>query len=135
MGFKRPVTNYKLLFDGTEYDGLEIVVSALSVGEMQEITRKSASVFASGVPTVLGQVDTSDELLEKFANCIVSWNLVEEDDTPIVPSVESVKAQEAPFITAIVNAWMSATAGVTPDLGKDSDSGETFPEALIPMDT
>jgi len=133
MGFKRPVTNYKLLFEGTEYDGLEITTSSLSVAELQEVTRSSASAVEGDVSTALGMVKASDELLRKFADSIVTWNLEEEDDTPILPSFEAVASLEPAFLMTIVSAWMGAITGVSPDLGKDSGSGETFPEALIPM--
>lgn len=134
MGFKKPVTLYKLLFDGTEYDGLEIVTKSLSVGEMQEITKESVGVLSDGVHSVLGKVEASEALLKRFADSIVSWNLEDEDGTPIVVSLATVLEQDAAFIHAIVTAWMKATAGVSADLGKDSVSGETFPEALIPME-
>jgi hypothetical protein len=135
MGFKKPVTIYKLLFEGTEYDGLEIHTKSLSVGEMQEITRTSAGISEKGISTALGKVEASEEVLQRFADSILMWNLEEDDGTPIEPTLKNVLEQEAAFVNAIVTAWMEATTGVSVELGKDSPSGETFPEASIPMVT
>lgn len=135
MGFKKPVTLYKLLFEGTEYDGLEITTKSLSVGEMQEITKTSAGISEKGISTTLGMVEASAEVLQRFADSIIEWNLEEDDGTPIRPSLNNVMNQEAAFVHTIVTAWMQATVGVSADLGKDSGSGGTFPEATIPMAT
>jgi hypothetical protein len=76
-----------------------------------------------------------EQLLNGFAKALVSWNLEEEDGTPVPPTLEKVREQEFIFILPVVTAWMDAIAGVSADLGKDSGSGVTFPEGSLPMET
>jgi hypothetical protein len=86
-----------------------------------------------------GNTDTASkstrDMLTMFANALIEWNLEDENGVPVPPTLEGIESQDLPFVLSLVEAWTSILAGTSEDLGKDSDSGERFPEELIPMET
>lgn len=122
MGYKRNNRVYKLVFKDEDMDGLEVRCRSLPLAKYMEL-----------VGLVEGGVDLSNvgDILGEFAQVIVSWNLVDDDDQPIPPSAETLLAQDYDFVLAIINAWSAAIAGVSGPLERPSPDGEM--EAQIPM--
>lgn len=144
MGYKAKsdgATTYTLEF--VDRDGLEVKVRNGTAGESLEglglewvvnsevrkarlATRDSAKVEVSRAYTL-------------FLDRVISWNLEEDDGTPIPIEMDALLAQDDNLVADMVNAWLSIVFGVSGPLDKRSTGGETetaksFEEALIPMD-
>jgi hypothetical protein len=88
MAFKRKRKVYKLDFEGTEYDGLEVKVRGLTTGEYLELVSLSA-------PGTEGDAKETDGMLQLFASHLISWNLVDEDNNEPIPSTfEGIKTND-----------------------------------------
>lgn len=77
-GFKKQAKLYHLTFEDPDLEGFECITKSISTGDFLEITGLAQAVQANP--------GESDILLRKFATALVSWNLEDEDDTP-VPAV------------------------------------------------
>lgn len=128
MGYKRTPKHYNLVFgEDSEFAGLEVTVSGMSVGELLDIADLQERVED-------GKLEDIQQLLEKFASSLISWNLEDEEGNGIPVSTEAVKQQDLPFVLALIEHWVEAMAAVTKDLGKGSNSGATSEEAQLPME-
>jgi hypothetical protein len=123
-GYKRKSKNYVLAFEDPEMDGLEVRVKSMSVGKVREFLAKSRS----------NEVDVG-ATFDDFADGLLSWNLLDDDDRPVPPTREGIDAQDVDFIMAIVTAWMETITGVADadPLGGRSNSGEPSLVASLPM--
>jgi hypothetical protein len=124
-GYKRKAKNYVLAFEDPEMDGLEVRVKSMSVGKVREFLAKSRS----------NEVDVG-ATFDDFADGLLSWNLLDDDDQPVPPTRVGIDAQDVDFIMAIVTAWMETITGV-PDadpLDGRSNSGEPSLVASLPME-
>lgn len=128
MAFKRKRKVYKLDFEGTEYEGLEVKVRGLTTGEYLEIVSLSA-------PGAEGDKET-EGMLRMFARHLVSWNLEDEETGELVPTdYEGVKSNDFVMNMFIVNAWTAAIADVPEKTEKKSLPGEPSLVASIPTET
>lgn len=128
MGFKRKRKIYKLDFAGTEYDGLEVRVTGLTTGEYLEL------VSLSG-PTEEGEREV-EGMIRMFQKHLVSWNLENEDGSPIDTSYEAVSENDFTMNTSIVNAWTAALASVPDETAKklppiDNPLVESIPTEIL----
>ena len=128
MGFKRKRKIYKLDFEGTPYEGLEVRITGLTTGEYLEL------VSLSG-PTQEGDGE-AEGMIRMFAKHLVSWNLEDEDGSPIGTSYEDVADNEFTMNTAIVNAWTAAIAQVPEETAKklpptESPLVESIPTEML----
>jgi hypothetical protein len=135
MGFKKQTTIYELTFEDPDLEGLEIRARSVPSGDLLDLMDAASKVDATSKTFSANDLSAIEQLLNGFAKALVSWNLEEEDGTPVPPTLEKVREQEFIFILPVVTAWMDAIAGVSADLGKDSGSGVTFPEGSLPMET
>lgn len=127
MTFKRRRKVYKLDFEGTEYEGLEVKVRGLTTGEYLEIVSLSA-------PGAEGDKET-EGMLRMFANHLVSWNLIDEETGELVPTdYEGVKSNDFVMNMFIVNAWTAAIADVPEKTEKKSPTGDPSLVASIPTE-
>lgn len=125
--FKRKRKVYKLDFEGTEYEGLDVKVRGLTTGEYLEIVSLSA-------PSTEGDKET-EGMLRMFASHLVSWNLEDEDDKPVPTDYDGVKSNDFVMNMFIINAWTAAIASVPEKTEKKSLPGETFLAESIPTET
>ena len=146
MGFRKQEKVYVLQFDG-ELEGLEVRMRGASAGELLKLEGMKYNT-----PEKLHEVFTF------FGSKIISWNLEEEDGTPItfdpqkvdveedglsVKRLETVdeakarvlEAQDIDFVFDVMSAWKNALTGVSDPLERSSHDGERFPEESIPMET
>lgn len=135
MGFKKQTTIYELTFEDPDLEGLEIKAKSVPSGDLLDLMDAASKVDVTTKTFSSDDLSAIEQLLNGFAKALVSWNLEEEDGTPIPPTLEKVREQEFIFILPIVTAWMDAIAGVSSDLGKDSGSGETSLVESLPMET
>jgi hypothetical protein len=75
------------------------------------------------------------QIAELLAAKMVSWDLAEDDDTPVPTTAEAIRKEDISMVMEILNAWTEVAMGVKASLGKGSNSGQPFPEESIPMET
>ncbi len=135
MGYVRERRNYRLIFTDPDLDGLEVVAQAASIGTYERIAGLATREYGS-VPTA-ADLEEIAALLEAFAAVLVSWNLEEpigkgDKVRPVPATLAGLKAQDLPFVQAIILAWMQAVAGVSTPLDETSDGGGM--EESLPME-
>jgi hypothetical protein len=136
MGFTPRSTIYTLLFEGTDYEGLEVRMRATKLGALFDAGDLLAIGDRVGIdvaPTAaeMGQITSQ---FEDLADHLVSWNIEDEDGRPVPANLEGMKTQELPLIVRIVKAWQQAMGDVAPPLPNSSSSGRP-PDALyMPME-
>lgn len=129
MAFKRKRKVYRLDFEGTEYDGLEVKVRGLTTGEYLELISLSA-------PGTEGDSKETDGMLRLFASHLISWNLVDEDNNEPIPSTfDGIKTNDLTMNMFIVNAWTSAMVEVPASTEKKSPTGVDSLAESIPTET
>lgn len=129
MGFKR--RTYTLTFEG-DFEGLEVVTKPMSVETWLYLTGQSEDADDQTEKT---SAERGAEGIRLFADALVSWNLEEEDGTPVPTTREAIHDQEMKMIDTIVGAWTNAAAKVADPLPETSSDGEQSLEASIPMAT
>jgi hypothetical protein len=128
MGYKRKRKVYKLDFEGTEYDGLEVRVSGLTTGEYLDLVSLSAPGTEGGKET--------DGMLQLFSEHLLSWNLIDDEtDEPVPTTFDGIKSNDLRMNMAIVNAWTDAMVEVSAKTEKKSVTGDDPLVASIPMET
>ena len=132
MGYRPPTTGQKLDFAGTEHEGLEVTVDAAPMGAALGITELFGTARQRNSQEAAGALR---EVLATFASVLEAWN-VEHPRTgePVPPTVEGLLSLDTDFVMFVIGAWLTGTTGADEELGKDSTSGGTSEEALIPMD-
>lgn len=146
-GYVRKRTVYKLKFADEEFDGLEVLVKSMDLGEYRTFVAEMVELAGED-----GQVDVDDlgadelELLdrmyEKFAGVLLKWNLQRHEDpfdesTPVVdvpPTLEGLQSQEPGFVMQIIDAWMTATSDIDVPLGARSSDGRPSEELASMME-
>jgi hypothetical protein len=132
MGYKREKTIYNLVFPDME--GLEVKATSTSMGEFQRIAKLAVKLDENPDELSVDDIDALDALFERFAKVLISWNLEDEDGTPVPATKEGLLDQDPVFVMTVVNVWLSTVSSVPASLGKDSNSTNTFPEVSIPME-
>lgn len=127
MGYRRERKVYKLVFEDPQYEGLEIRAASIPVGKLLKLAN-------------VGDLNnvTQEELsaiFEVFAGALISWNLEEDDGTPVPTTVDGLYTLEIDFIMQIISAWMEAVAGVPGPLRQRSSNGSRSVEQSLPMET
>lgn len=131
-GYRHKAKTYKLTFE--DYPGLEVVTKSASINVLSKMMRLAVEVDGVGTDDLTAEdIDKMDELYAGFAKALVSWNLEDEDGTPVPTTVEGVRDQDPDFILSIVMRWAEAVSSPPDDLGKGSNSGPRFPEGSLPM--
>jgi hypothetical protein len=131
MGFTVPRTTFKLKFKDPEYDGLEVIATELSTGELWQWMEDEKVANAGG--------DTGMEarrrLLQVLAEAIVSWNAEDDKGQPVPTTVEGLLAQGHRFNNRLMDAWTDALVGISAPLPQPSADGAPSAEASIPMES
>lgn len=134
MGFTPKRTQYRLKFDKTtDLDGLEITTRSVSVGQLMDLQRFGSEL--AGAEDDDFAPEAIEKMVDLLASGIVEWNVEDEEGRPVEPTTANLLAQDLPFIYAVLTAWSQAMSGISESLGKDSTSGESFPEESLPMET
>lgn len=128
MGYRKQSTLYKLVFE--KYDGLEVFVKSMSVGDLMELS--SSSDFAN-MEDLKASMEQSEKMLQTFANHLVKWNLETEDGKPVAANLKGIKTQELPFIVELILEWMNQVAKVDENLGLKQNTMRNL--GSLPMET
>lgn len=122
MGFREPSTITLTFEPGDEYHGLEARMRGMSIADWLQ---------ASGLDGSDG--DDAATTMKRFYDALVSWNLEDEDGTPI-PVIDAPN-RDSRMIRRLNNAWIETLTGVhkADPLPEPSPSGGTSPAPPIPM--
>lgn len=128
MGYVPKRTLYKLDFSQTEHAGLEVTTKSATMAALLDILSLSDNVEQAGVKNV--DRDQLEKLFGLFDEVLVSWNVEEEDGTPVPATKAGLLSQDPGFVMEVIGAWGTAMAKAPPPLPKPS-SGPL--EETIPM--
>jgi hypothetical protein len=124
MGYRRIPTIYTLA-DVAGNEGFIVRMKGLKFGQTRDLMKlMDDEDFTKAI----------DPILDVVVKNIVSWNLEEEDGTPVESDKEGIESLEINVVLELVNDWIGAIVGVPEDLGKDSQSGGQFPGAPVTME-
>lgn len=130
-GFVYEPNTYTLQFGPKDQlHGLEVVVQSVPLGKFLKITQLAGDAGSTDPGKALGAVA---ELFDTLGSALVSWNLTDRQGTPVPCTVEALQDQPTELGMRLVQEWMQAIGGVSPELGKGSDSGVTYPAVPMPM--
>lgn len=127
MGFKRKLKVYKLVFEDTEYEGLEVKIRGLTTGEYLDL-------IALTGPTDADENEATG-MLNMFAEHLISWNLEDEEGNPVPATFEGLKANDFTMNSVMLNAWTEAIANVPMSTEKKSPTGDVTLLESIPTET
>ena len=122
--FRLPNQTAHLTFEGTQWEGAEVVVRlGMTINMYLEITR----LVSNNNPIELTQV---------FGNAmLVAWNLVDEDGTPIPATGDGMNGlPDIALALRIVHLWLEAVAGVSAPLEPQLNGGNTLVAASTALD-
>ena len=125
MAYRR-VPNIYTLTGITGEDGLEIRIQGLKIGKL----RKMAALMENEEE---GMAENLDAVLDLILEGAVSWNL-EDESGPVELTREALEEFEVPALFSMLEKWMDQAAGVGRELGKDSNSGVSFPAPPLTME-
>lgn len=127
MGYRARGKLYRLQFE--DRPELDVRCAGVSLKKIFEVGDQTDRVRAgAGLAEVRGLVDL-------FASRLRFWNVVDENDAEIPADADGFWSLDSDDALAMLLAWIDVMTGQIPDsLGKDSTSGQQFPEASIPMD-
>ena len=127
-GFEVSGTGQKLDFTGTKYEGLEVTIDAAPLGLLLDVAEKY-STLTDGDVDMKAAMPIMSALVERFADVLEEWNVTRKGE-PVPADLAGLRSLDAKFVLAVIGAWVTGTAEADDDLGKDSPSGGSSPEAL-----
>ena len=123
MGFKVPRKTARLVFEGDEFEGCEIVCALDITFDAQEHLEE------------LQKANDNRKTLAYFAeNCIVSWNLVDDDGKELPITGASFFNFPGWFGILVLNGWaegVKKASGVSGPLVEPSKNGSTSEEESV----
>jgi hypothetical protein len=136
MGFTYNRTLYKLKFADADLEGLEVTARGTTINGLLKFVNLGAELDGLDAdhmdPAELSQ--KLPAMFSPFAKVLVSWNLEDEDGTPVPATLEGLMDQEVPFVARVIEAYVTGIAQAPPPLPKSSGDGATTDlEASIPM--
>lgn len=123
MGYVHKKKTFLLKFADGEMEGLEVKVQAIPLGKLLEFEELAAKPGREGWR----------EMLTTLTGAIQSWNVEEEDGTPVAADVDGLLAQETDLVLAIIQAWQGGMTTVPAPLPEGSGSSEISLASQIPM--
>jgi hypothetical protein len=124
MGCKRVPKHYKLRFADGDYEGLEVTMKSVSIGEMRALQGNGEESGRDGF----------DRMVSLVASHLVEWNRDDEHGAALPPTMESLEDEEPSLVNLIIDKWTDAVAGVSAPLEQPSTSGAPAPVESIPME-
>ncbi|SRR6266487_2788415 len=113
MGFRYEARQYKLSFEDSELDGLEVISNPVTLSEYNAVS--------------------GDESLAKlFASKLVSWNL-EDKDGPVPATYEALEKQDITLVRTLLEHWFRELTGATSPLPRNSSDSQRSVEESLAM--
>lgn len=123
-----PRTVLKLVFVDAEYEGIEVRVKKLSVGEAFRATDLRWQNPTDTIEDIKAHLA---ELHTMFVDHLVDWNLTEEGGTPVPQTFEGLRGLEGEFVGLLMGTWLDSVHGVSRPLPKPSGSGGSSPPTEV----
>jgi hypothetical protein len=118
VGYRPKRKIFALDFAGTDYEGLQVSVRGMTVGEELDLAEVQI---------------TGSVIVEELTKRLISWNVEDDTGQPVPTTMEGIRTQDGAMILAILDAVRQANSGVPDPLPQTSPSGETSPAPPIPM--
>lgn len=131
MGYKPKPKIFRLRFADPEFEGLVIEAKSPSMGDFLDMSGLAEIDISAASVEDVAEVNS---LFELFVDSVQKWNLEDDDDQPMPVSVKSLRSLDLHFVMSMIEAWMAAVQGASPDLSQPSVGGQPYPEASIPME-
>jgi len=117
-GFRLPEKTARITFEGTDYDGAEIVLR-LSVTFAQFIALRESA-----------QGEDQEGMARLFGESVLmEWNLEDADGNPIPANTDGMLAIPLQLTNLVVQHWVEAVAGVPGPLAEKSGDFSTLAAA------
>jgi hypothetical protein len=131
MGYKRKVLH--LTFE--DKPGLEIYVRSVNVRRALNLMRLADKLTGGQVTDLAEAEKVTGELFGAFADRVVSWTLMEddEDETPVPVSLDSLLDWDFDDAINWVLTWVQQATSVTVPTAAPANGTGTGLEASIPM--
>ncbi|MFF4834108.1 hypothetical protein [Streptomyces sp. NPDC001315] len=111
--------------EGHQYHGAEARVRGMAIGEYMAATGLDG-----------GDGDNAAASMKRFSERLLSWNLEDEDGTPIPATPEGLAQVDQGLARALQNAYVESIIGVhsADPLPESSPSGEPSLVESVPME-
>lgn len=136
-GYKPVRTVFVLTFEDPDLEGCEVRCKRISLGRLRELLGFLDQAKAlEGEDVAAGSVSAEEgiELLEKlyagFADGLIGWNVLTEDDEPVSPTVAGMLTQDLWFMIKLIEAYLTGMMQAPPDSPPSVNSGTTSEAAL-----
>jgi hypothetical protein len=113
--------------------GLEIYVHSVNVRRALNLMRLTDKMAGGEVTDMAEAEKVTGELFGAFADRVVSWTLVEDDETPVPVSLDSLLDWDFDDAMLWVMTWMQQATSVTVPTAAPANRTGTGLEASIPM--
>jgi len=148
-GYKPKRRIFNLNFDDdTDFPGLQITIRGLSTGRLLGLMALAERFTGRDFTAQSNEDGEEDEsasfspediraikqLFDGFAEALISWNVLDEDNQPVPATLVGVESQDFEFNIPVILAWINTIAGVSEDLGKELTSGPPSRGVSIPME-
>ena len=136
MGYKAKKRIYVIRdWPDEDMEGLEVKARSVKLKKFVEMgSAMSGAKLTMSAENIEEGVDAVNDLLTMFADALVSWNLEDEDGTPVPATLDGLLDQDNEFAMRIVHTWMEIIAGAPAGLKKDLTNGETSQVESLPME-
>lgn len=131
-GFTPPRTVYRLDFEGTELEGLEVrmrggkLATVFDTVQLIGVTEENAT--ASDAKLALAQY-------KEMADHLIDWNVTDENGRAVPATLKGLKSQETRHVNMIAAAWQRAQVDVPGPLPRNSSPSPTPDLPMIPMES
>lgn len=129
MGYKRQRKTLSLKFE--DEPGLEILARSVSVRRFLRVLAQVDDMQSA--PTQ----ESIEEVFSVFAEHVISWTLVDDDDEPVPVGVDALLDDDFDWSVKLVMAWVGAITGAMKlpplEMAKPEDDEADPVESSIPM--
>jgi len=132
MGFKFPSTIYRLDFEGTELEGLEVRMRG---GKLRQAFATVQLVGVTEENVTAADAALALEQYQDLADHIVEWNAEDDEGNPVAPDLEGLQSQETRHVQMIAAAWQRAQVDIPAPLPHASSSSPATDLSSIRMET
>jgi hypothetical protein len=119
MGYQPTKKTFNLLFEGDEFDGLQVRTGSPSIGALRKILSLSES-DASDTAAL-------DPMIRMFAELLVDWNVEDDSGDPVPATEDGLNSQDSEFV-------MRRNTQVPAPLDETSTGGSLSGVPSLPMD-
>lgn len=128
MGYQ--ARTYRLVWpQGHVMHGLEIRMRGMTLAELDKL-----SAFEAGREATTGdRVAEMRAMAELFSSRLISWNLEDENGTPLGTSPDDVARADLGVVMSAIGAWQKEVTRVPDPLPQSSSAGLRYQGEPIPM--